>query len=120
MVERVEYLVDIAPGILFGDLGGCQSQELFKVNPTRVILVQLSQNLVHKLVLPREAQIDKGLLKLRRIDHTTAISIENIKSLLDLDNLILWQQRCNIVAGIELLLGLRLTFSGGTVLFHTV
>mgnify|MGYP000872903292 FL=1 len=91
VVEGVEHLINVASGILLSDLGSCQSQELLEVNTTGVVFVELCEDLIYELILTSEAEIYEGLLQLRRVDHTTTIPVKDVKSLLDLDYLILWE-----------------------------
>ena len=91
VVEGVEHLINVASGILLSDLGSCQSQELLEVNTTGVVFVELCEDLIYELILASEAEIYEGLLQLRRVDHTTTIPVKDVKSLLDLDYLILWE-----------------------------
>ena len=66
-IERIENFVYLCSAVLFTNFGCCQFQKLWETNTTRLIFVKFSKNLVDKLVLTWETQINEGLLEFRGI-----------------------------------------------------
>ena len=70
-IKRIENFVKFDPAIFFTDFSSSQSEKFFEIDTTRIIFIKLSQNLIDKLILSGEAQIQEGLFQLGRIDWST-------------------------------------------------
>lgn len=102
-IEGVEYFVNLGPAIFLADFGSSQPQKLGKIDAPRLILVQLGEYLVDKLILPREAKLQECFLELWGVQHAAAVIIEDIESLFYLDYLLAVDCHRYVFVGVEFL-----------------
>jgi hypothetical protein len=100
-VKRCEDFVYFRSAVFVAQLGRCQSQKLREVDASGLIFIQFGQDLVDELVLTCKAQVDEGLLELERIDHATAIAVEDIERQLDVLDFLERDSHGDVVLGVE-------------------
>jgi len=89
VVEEVEDLLDVLAGVLVAHFGGHHIEELFEINFSAPILVDVSNHLVNSLVLGLEPEALHGGFELLWVNGSTSVGIKEVESLPDLLNLLL-------------------------------
>lgn len=112
-VEGCENFINFSSTVFLADFCCGKSQELGKVNTSRLIIIKFCEDLINKLVLTSESQRDESVFQLLWINNSRVITIEDIKSLFDIPDLLNRNSHSNIVLGGPSLLfrGFRLMFS---------
>eukprot|EP00356_Strombidium_inclinatum_P012781 CAMPEP_0170493156 /NCGR_PEP_ID=MMETSP0208-20121228/13444_1 /TAXON_ID=197538 /ORGANISM="Strombidium inclinatum, Strain S3" /LENGTH=148 /DNA_ID=CAMNT_0010769039 /DNA_START=45 /DNA_END=486 /DNA_ORIENTATION=+ len=103
VVEESEDLGDILSGVLVAHTSSHHVEELFKIDASALVLVEVRDHLEDSLVLGFEPEGLHGSTELLGVDGATSVGVEQVEGFLDLLNFVFGKARALKFLSVELL-----------------